>query len=317
MITTEKLNPTVLISLETTDEALQHVQTILPDAEIRIGPWLEEPDMEMDPKLMKGADILLCEQPPENFNDFDQLKWIQLSSSGYSHILHLPLLEKSIRVTNSLGNFDIPIAEWNIMMILMWHRYMLDMLQNQKEKMWDRGEKFQAELRDSVIGFYGYGGLARETARVAKTMGIKCWALTRDGETRKRESVYCVEGTGDPDGLLCDRVFSPNQKQEFFEGLDYLIIALTLTPVTEGIIGEEDLKMLKPSAVIINPARAALIEENVLLKCLTEKWIRGLSLDDLGRLNHGQMTGGLGAGNGVVGALQIVDDTDVAGQHIG
>jgi phosphoglycerate dehydrogenase-like enzyme len=182
-------------------------------------------------------------------------------------------------VTNGLGNFDVPIAEWNVMMMLMWHRHMLDMLQNQEDHVWDRDARFQSELRGSVIGFYGYGGIARETARLARTMGLQRWALTRDGTAKKRDLVYCVEGTGDPDGVLCDRIFGPNQKEEFLSQVDYLVIAIPITPATEGSIGADELKMLKPSAVIINPARAGLIEEKVLLQCLTEQWIRGLSLD--------------------------------------
>ena len=51
------------------------------------------------------------------------------------------------------------------------------------------------------------------------------------------------------------------------------------TPATEGIIGEEELRCLKPSAVLINPARAILIQEEALMKCLSEGWIRGAAID--------------------------------------
>lgn len=81
---------------------------------------------------MKGTDALLCELPPSNLEDFDRLKWIQLTSAGYNQVLNLPILERGIRVTNGLGNFDGPIAQWNIMMMLMWHREMLEQLRNQK-----------------------------------------------------------------------------------------------------------------------------------------------------------------------------------------
>ena len=45
------------------------------------------------------------------------------------------------------------------------------------------------------------------------------------------------------------------------------------------MIGEKELRMLKPSAVLINPARAPIIQEEAYVKCLSEGWIRGSALD--------------------------------------
>lgn len=233
----------------------------------------------MSPELTKGADVLLCELPPANFDDFDRLRWIQLSSAGYTQVLKLPILERGIRVTNGLGNFDGPIAEWNIMMMLMWQREMLDQLANQNNKVWDRGARYQRDLYKSTIGFWGYGGIARETARLAKAMHLNIWVMTRDGRIKDRQSIYRVEGTGDPEGRLPDRVFEPAQMEEFLGGLDYLILGMALTPATTGLMRENELRMLKPSAVLINPTRAAIIEERAFVRCLQERWIRGASLD--------------------------------------
>ncbi len=269
----------ILISLERDDQAISRLHEICPDGDVRVGPWLDDEGQTMPSELMKGAEVLLCEMPPDNFDDFDRLKWIQLTSAGYSQVFDLPILEKGIRVTNGLGNFDIPIAEWNIMMMLMCHRHMLDMLRNQREKTWDRDAKFQAELRGSVVGFYGYGGIARETARIAKSMGLVVWAMTRDGKVKKRPMKYRVDGTGDPDGVLPDNVFGPDRVEEFLGGVDFLIISMPLTPATEGIIGEKELRMLKPTAVLLNPARAHIIDEEAYINCLREGWIRGAALD--------------------------------------
>ncbi len=269
----------ILISLKRDDPAISRLREICPDGDVRVGPWLDDEGQTMASELMKGAEVLLCEMPPENFDDFDRLKWIQLTSAGYSQVFGLPILEKGIRVTNGLGNFDIPIAEWNIMMMLMCHRHMLDMFRNQREKVWDRDAKFQAELRGSVVGFYGYGGIARETARIAKSMGLVVWAMTRDGKVKKRPLKYRVDGTGDPDGGLPDKVFGPDRVEEFLGGVDFLIISMPLTPATEGIIGEKELRMLKPTACLLNPARAPIIQEEAYVKCLREGWVRGAALD--------------------------------------
>ncbi len=270
---------TILISLETDEHALARLRELCPHGEVRGGPWLNEPGQTMAPELMKGAEVLLCELPPANFDEFDSLKWIQLESVGYSHVLHLPLLERGIRVTNGLGIYDIPVAEWNIMTMLMCHRHMLDILRNQREKKWDRDARFQAELRGLTVGFYGYGGIARETARIAKCMGFVIWALTRDGRTGKREMKHCEPGTGDPQGVLPDRAFGHAQSEEFLSGVDFLVISLPLTPATRGIIRERELRMLKPSAVLLNAARAEIIDQEAFVRCLREGWIRGAALD--------------------------------------
>ena len=272
-----KKNPTILILLTKDEKALSRIHEICPKTTVRVGPWVTEAGQTLPLELVKDVDVLFCELLPANI-DLDRLKWIQLTSAGYTQVLGLPILEKKIRVTNGLGNFDIPIAEWNIMMMLWWRRNMLDAQASQRGKVWDRAAKYQRELRGATVGFYGYGGIARETARLAKAMGLTVWALIR-GSITKRPRTFCVEGTGDPEGGLPDRVFTPDRIKEFLGGVDYLIVTVPLTPATKGIIGEKELRMLKPSAVLINPARAPVIEEQAYLRCLQEGWIRGSSLD--------------------------------------
>jgi phosphoglycerate dehydrogenase-like enzyme len=271
----------ILVLLEAEQASLDRLRSAVPGARVSVGPQIDVTDQSGDlpAELLRDVDYLLCELPPKNFHDFQRLQWMQLSSAGYSQVFGLPLIERGIRVTNARGSFDVPIAEWNLMMLLAWHRNLLGMLENQRLRSFDRPASFQTELRGSVVGFYGYGGLARETARLCKAMGISVWALTRDGTVKSRGETYAVSGTGDPEGRLCDRVFSAEQKAEFFAGLDYLILATPITPATTGIIGEAELRMLPPHAVLINPARAGLVNEDALVKCLTEGWIRGATFD--------------------------------------
>jgi phosphoglycerate dehydrogenase-like enzyme len=269
----------ILILLHPHAPAIERLRRLCSRGEVRLGPWLTTPDQTVAEELLRGADILFCELPPGNFDAFDRLQWIQLESAGYGQVLNLPILQRGIRVTNGLGNYDIPIAEWNVMTMLMCHRHMPEMLQNQRERKWNRDGRFQAELRGSIAGFYGYGGIARETARLLKAMGLTVWTLTRDGRVARRELKYVLPGTGDPDGVLPDRVFAPGHIQEFLRGVDFLIISVPLTNKTRGLIGEQELRWLKPTAVLINPARAAIIEEQAFIRCLREKWIRAAALD--------------------------------------
>ena len=271
-------HPKVLLLLDAQPSHINQLRTA-GAAEVRQGPVLHEPGQPIDPALLRGVECILCDFLPGNLDDCDSLKMVQLGSAGYSQVFGLPLVARGIRACNGLGNFDVPIAEWNVMNLIMWQRGMLEMQQNQRNAVWDRSARFQSELRGSVVGLFGYGGMARETARLIRNMGMQVWALTRDGSVKSRGNNYRVEGTGDPDGTLCHRTFSMSQKAEFLAGLDYLILAMPITPVTAGIVTESDLKSLKPSAVLLNPARAGLVEESVLIRCLREKWIRGASID--------------------------------------
>lgn len=272
-------SPTIVLSLEVSPSAVDRVKSVAPEADIKVLPWVRNATDTMDHAIASQADYLLCEVPPANFNDMTNLKWIQLTSAGYQQVMNLPIIERKIRVTNGLGNFDSPIAQWNIMMMLMWHREMLEQLENQKQKIFNPAAKYQGDLCGATVGFWGYGGISRETARLCKAMQMRVHVLTRDGKTRPRPATYCVAGTGDPEGTLPDQVFASSQKEEFLRSLDYLILGTPLTPATEGMIGEKELRMLKPSAVLINPTRAQVIQLDPLLRCLHERWIRGVSVD--------------------------------------
>jgi len=269
----------MLMTLARADIGVARIRKVCADADVRIGPCIDDYGQSAPAELMRGARALFCEMPPENFDDFDALEWIHLTSVGYSQIFTLPILERGIRVTNGRGTFDVPIAEWCILMLLMWQRDVRQLLQNQEDRRWDRSPSFTRELRGATIGVYGYGGIARELARQSKTMGMTVWAMTRDGSVPPRPLTFCVPGTGDPNGRLPDRVFAPGQLREFLGGVDFLVLTMPLTDQTKGLIGEAELRMLRPTAVLLNPARGGIIQEQALLRCMRENWIRGLSLD--------------------------------------
>jgi phosphoglycerate dehydrogenase-like enzyme len=246
---------------------------------VSVGPWVQDEGVSLPAERLHDVDVLFCELPPANFDDFKQLKWIQLTSAGYGQVLELPIIERGIRVSNGLGTFDVPIAEWNVMMMLAWHRRLPELLRHQRDKIFERAPRFQQQLRGATVGFYGYGSIARETARLCKAMGLTVWALNRAAPADRTGVSYCLEGTGDQAATLPDQLFTPDQKREFLGGVDYLVITVPLTPATRGLIGEAELRMLKPSAVLINCARAAVIDENAYVRGLRENWFRGSSLD--------------------------------------
>ncbi len=227
---------------------------------------------------LHDVDVLFCSVPPTNFADLRAVKWIQLASTGYSQLFGLDLPARGIRATNCRGCFDVPIAEWNLAMMVNLARDVRQMVRNQDAAVWDRGARFQREIRGLTLGLWGYGGIGRETARLARQLGLRVHVLTRSGVGPRRD-VFTVPGTGDPEGILPDREFTAGQELEFLAGLDFLVVALPLTKATEGLIGERELQALPRTAFVLNPARGPIIRQEALLRALREGWIAGAALD--------------------------------------
>lgn len=242
---------------------------------------LVEPNEEvraLPADLARKANILFCTSVPSNLSEMTSLELIQISSADYSELCNIGLPERNIRACNGLGNLDVPIAEWNMAMMVNLTRDLRSMIRNQDAAIWDRSARFQRELRSSTVGIWGYGGIGRETARLAKAFGMRVHVMSR-GRVGPRTHAYSVPGTGDPTGSLPDRVFVTGQEEEFLLDLDFLVLAMPLSNKTRGIIGERELRALPQTAYVLNPARGPLIEERSLLKALDEGWIAGAALD--------------------------------------
>jgi len=233
----------------------------------------------VDCARLRDVEALFCAHPPTNFDDMRSLKWIQLASTGYSQLFPFNLPARGIRAANARGCFDVPIAEWVISMMVNLVRNLRQMIRNQEQAIWDRSAAFQRELRGMTVGLWGYGGIGREVARLSKQMGLNVHVLTRGGKIARREGIYDLPGTGDPEGVLPDRVFSSAQAKEFLSDLDFLVVAVPLTKSTEGMIGEPELRALPPTAYLLNPARGPIVQEQPLIRALQERWIAGAALD--------------------------------------
>lgn len=237
-----------------------------------------ETSRELDPTRLRDVDVLFCSLPPKNFAEMNAVKWVQIASAGYTQLFGHRLPERGIRATNALGCFDVPISEWVIAMMVNLARDMRQMIRNQEATVWDRSAIFQREIRGLTVGLWGYGGIGRETARLAKHMGLRVHVQTRNG-VRPRKNAYYVPGTSDPEGVLPDRVFKAGEELEFLSGLDFLVIALPLTKATDGLIGERELQALPKTAFVLNPSRGPIIQQDALLRALNENWIAGAALD--------------------------------------
>jgi phosphoglycerate dehydrogenase-like enzyme len=266
----------ILITTAVGAAGLQRLRD-LPGVELHtVGPFDDAPELPAD--LLRKQHVLLCKLPPRNLEDMNSLELIQLSTVGYEHLGSLSLADRSFRVCNARGIFDTAIAEWNLSMMINLARDLPTMFRHQQQHVWDRSDRFQEEIRSRVVGLWGYGGIGRETARLAKAFGLTVHVLTRSG-VKPRRDTYLLLGTGDPEGRLPDRAFTTGQEAEFLAGLDFLILALPRTQQTTGMVGATELRALPRTAFVLNPARGPIIQEAALLKALRERWIAGAALD--------------------------------------
>jgi phosphoglycerate dehydrogenase-like enzyme len=261
------VEPQALASLQATGRHAFDIVT--PPAEV---------ERTLPAERIRDVEALFCTFPPTNLAEMPALRWIQIASTGYSQLFRHTLPSRGIRATNSRGCFDVPIAEWNVAMMVNLARNVRQMIRNQEAHVWDRGAVFQREIRGLTLGIWGYGGIGRETARLARQLGLRVHVLVRQG-VRPAGLVYQVAGTGDPEGTLPHRVFRAGEEKAFLAELDFLVIAMPLTPATERLIGEAELRALPARAFILNPARGAIIQEEPLVRALQEGWIAGAALD--------------------------------------
>ena len=138
------------------------------------------------------------------------------------------------------------------------------MRRQQREGWW---EAFDVEeLYGKTMGIVGYGSIGRESAKLARAFGMKVVALRRKPEQSK----------GDP---LIDRTYPPGQLRELMAESDFVVLAAPLTPATRGMVGDGEIRAMKPSAVLINVGRGPVLNEPALIEALSEKRIRGAGLD--------------------------------------
>lgn len=226
-------------------------------------------------------EILYCFMPPRDLSVAPKLKWVQLHSAGINQLKGHPILQSDIHVTTSSGIHAVPIGEFSIAMMLALARRVPRMVRQQDRGEWpkERWRTFLGhEMRGQTLGIVGYGSIGRETARIAKQgFGMRVLALTRSGD--KADRGYHEPAVGDPEGKIPDAWFTRDQLGDLLAQSDFVLISIPLTDETRRMIGEAELRSMKPTAFVVNIARGEILDETALVQALKEKWIAGAGLD--------------------------------------
>lgn len=119
-------------------------------------------------------------------------------------------------------------------------------------------------INGRTMGLLGFGTIARAIAARSKGFGMNL--ISYDPYIPARD--FVAHGC------------KPVSFDELLEQSDYLMIQTPLTDETRGIIGEIELRRMKPNAILINTSRGPLVDNEALYKALKEGWITGAGIDD-------------------------------------
>jgi len=192
-----------------------------------------------------------------------RVRWVHSRAAGLEDVLFPDLIASDVPLTNSRGVFSRPLGEFVMAAVLYFAKGLRRMVRSQAACVWDPFDV--QEVHGKTIAMVGYGDIGRTTARYAHGLGMKVTALRRRPEL-----------TGED---IVEEVFPIERKRELLAGADYVVVATPLTPETRGLIGEEELRAMKETAVLINIGRGPVVDEAALVRALEENWIRGAALD--------------------------------------
>lgn len=191
-------------------------------------------------------------------------RWIHSLWTGVDNVLCPEVLASPLPLTNGRGVFRRPLAEWTIGAMLYFAYRMRRMVRQQQAGVW---EAFTTEeIQGKTLGIIGYGGIGSTAAELARPFGMRIVALRRRPELFEK----------DP---LVDQSFAPSQINELMATSNYVLLATPLTDDTRGMIGAAQIAAMKPTSVLINVGRGAVVDEAALIKALEDGKIRGAALD--------------------------------------
>jgi phosphoglycerate dehydrogenase-like enzyme len=221
-------------------------------------------------ELVRDADILAGQDMPrEVVDEAKKARLIQVVHTGVSELgLDFDSLKKrGIVLGNVTGNIAISVAEDAIALTLALAKRLVRLHNAATSGRWTsyfaEGE-MSTLLLGRTLGIVGLGRIGLEIASRAKAFGMTILAIKKP-KTPKADVVDFQGLPADLDKLLSES--------------DFLILCSPVTRETIGLIGERELKLMKPTAYLINVSRASLVEERPLARALREGWIAGYASD--------------------------------------
>jgi len=195
-----------------------------------------------------------------------QLKVVSNYAVGFDNIDVDAATKRGICVTNTPGVLTESVAEHVIGLTLCLLKRIAEgdrFVRGGKYHGWEPDLLVGTGLRDKVMGIAGLGRIGRWTARMAIALGMKVIYFNRHRDDEFEEEYGVVYHT----------------LEQLLEQSDVVSLSVPLTEETKHMIGEDQLRKMKKTAVLINTARGPVVDEAALIKALEEKWIAGAGMD--------------------------------------
>ncbi|MEM1541049.1 MAG: hydroxyacid dehydrogenase [Ignisphaera sp.] len=198
------------------------------------------------------------------FEACSNLKIVARNGVGYDGVDVVAATEYGVWVTIApVKELFQAVGEHAVALILCLARKICLADRRVREGGWIDKDLLGIGLEKKIIGIVGLGRIGVEIARKVKGLGVNVMYF----DIARKEDLESSLGIAYSDLYTLLRES------------DFVILSVPLTEKTRGMIGEQELRLMKPTAYVINIARGAVIDYPALLKALKERWIAGAALD--------------------------------------
>ena len=212
---------------------------------------------------LKDANLVIGEIPNGDFQHCEKLEMLQSSSSGVNYYVEGGKFPENAKLCCMTGVYGNVIAEHLLGMLLAICRRIPEYRNQQNENRW-KILKFDKPLDESTVLILGAGDIGTTLAKWMRPMVGKIIGI------RRTERAF-------PDCF--DEMFTLEKLDEKLPEADFVISVLPQTPETTGLFDERRLRLMKDDAVLVNGGRGSLIEQDALLKVMSEGKFFGVGLD--------------------------------------
>ena len=225
-------------------------------------------DEDADPDWLASVDVVFTDAKVTDdlMGRLINLKWVQFTR-GTAYELIDPVLRNSDVVASVVPAVDgVQFAEFALGSVLLLAKKFPHFFHAQLESRWER--TMPLEISGMTLGVLGLGTIGSAVARRAKAFDMRVLGVKRVPAAK-------------PD--FVDELWTTDRLRDLLTQSDFLVITLPSTPSLFGILGREELRLMKKSAYLINLTGGKAIKEEHLTQALREKWIAGALLDALPR----------------------------------
>jgi D-3-phosphoglycerate dehydrogenase len=241
------------------------LQRLAPHGAVRVYPTRFADRAELFDRIAP-ADVLInvrayCVLDDEAMAHAPELRMISIMGTGTDNVDLDAATRRGIVVTNTPAVGAVSVAELSLGLLLAVARAIPRSDRRLRAGTWQHVEG--PELYGKTLGLLGLGAIGQHMARLGRGLGMRviAWSYRRDPARAAACGAELVE------------------RDEVFRQADVVSVHVRNTPEARGLVGARELALMKPTALLINTARAAIVDQDALVAALRAGRIAGAGLD--------------------------------------